>query len=242
MVGSDRTCTFLTTRSRFCPFFRASLSLGSTSERKGVSLTKEIVRKAKGEANVRRTKRQPGVDGGAGGRRKEKENTVREVERPEIQFERCMLDPLAGSAHFEIGYSFYCESGLHDERRALTAESRTRKEREGGEGRESRGKRKGPRVTCVGRNPSFFRSANTRGPPPPRPSCSPRVRPFSSISRLLLHCWYPSPFLPPFAATGHVRTEDSGSAQLMEVTKVEVVPSFKVAVADSRLSRARYAR
>jgi len=34
------------------------------------------------------------------------------------------------------------------------------------EGRGSCGKRKGPRVTCVGRNPSFFRSANTLTLPP----------------------------------------------------------------------------
>lgn len=51
-----------------------------------------------------------------GGRRKR----TRSEKWKEIQFERCMLDPLAGPAHFEIGYSFYCESGLlpdvHDER------------------------------------------------------------------------------------------------------------------------------
>lgn len=122
------------------PFFPTSLSLGSTSERKGKSLTKEIVRKAKGGVRneeitvMTMARRGREVQG-------EREHGARSG-KTEIQFERCMLDPLAGSAHFEIGYSFYCESGLLPVYTAseLTAESRTRK------GRESRRKRKGP---CV---------------------------------------------------------------------------------------------
>lgn len=100
----------------------------------------------------------------------------------------------------------------------------------------------------MGRNPSFFRSANTAA----LPSSLPPVHPAFALSPLVLLViaaallLYPSLFLPAAAATGcrpfARRTGDSGGVRLMEVTKVEVVPSFKVAISDSRASRARYTR
>lgn len=76
-------------------------------------------------------------------------------------------------------------------------------EREGGkEERESHGKRKGPRVTCVGRNPSFFRSANTTVLPFSLPPSLRPTHPASALSPLVLlvvaaALLYPSLFLPP---------------------------------------------
>lgn len=83
---------------------------------------------------------------GAGGREEEgeREHEARSG-KAEIQFERCMLDSLAGPAHFEIGYSFYCESGLLPAYTAseFTAESRTRKGRAGRKRGRVAGKGKG---------------------------------------------------------------------------------------------------
>lgn len=101
-------------------------------------------------------------------------------------------------------------------------------------------------VTCVGRNPSFFRSANTAIPPvhPSRFALSPLVLlvvaagiavPVAAVPSAA-RCPPPATGCQPFASR---RTGDSGSAQLMKVTKVEMVPSFKVAISDSRESRAR---
>jgi len=143
-----------------------------------------------------------------------------------------MLDPLAGPAHFEIGYLFYCESGLLPvyTTSKFTAESRTRK----GE-RELREKE---RAACNLRGEeSFFLSFRQHSDPSVLPPTS--VCPFSSCSTnrccIAILVAVPS----AVAATGcrpfARRTGDSG-AQLMEVTKVEVVLSFKVAISDSRAS------
>lgn len=173
--------------------------------------------------------------------------------KTEIQFERCMLDPLAGPAHFEIGYSFYCESGLLPVYTAseFTAESRTRKGRAG---------RKRGRVSGKGKGrvqPAWGGIFLSFVPPTLRPSPSSPTSPVYlafALSPLILlvvaaALLYPSLFLPPpllllllLSAVGRflVAREIVVVPRLMEVTKVEVVPIFKVAISDSRVSRAHY--
>lgn len=184
------------------------------------------------------------VRAGGGGREGERKSTrEREVEKTEIQFERCMLDPLAGPAHFEIGFVLLqIRFALRVVRRARSSHSwKPDTEREGGkEEKESRGKMKGLRVTCVGRNLSFVPPTLSSPFPRPAPALSPLVLLVAAAAASLYtrrcsfrRCCY---------RLSAVCTGDSSSAQLMEVTKVEVVPSFKVAISGSRVSRARYTR
>lgn len=96
--------------------------------------------KGEGRSGVRRTEKQPGRRGCGREEGGERVHGARSG-KTEIQFERCMLDPHAGSVHFEIGFVLL---RIRFARRSeLTAESRTRKERVGrGRGRVA-GKGKG---------------------------------------------------------------------------------------------------
>lgn len=149
-LGGDRTCTFLTTRSCFSPFFRRPFHSGQRARgRAYLSHEREIVRKAKGGAALEE-RRDNRDDEGAGGRRKEKGSTRRARSgETEIQFERCMLDPQRWFRTFRdrTFVSLRIRFALRCARRASsTAESRTRKERAGRRRGRVAGKGKGPRV------------------------------------------------------------------------------------------------
>lgn len=141
------------------------------SERKGESLTKEIVRKEKEKWKDR--------------------DPVWALYVRSSRWSRAFRDRIFVLLRIRFAPC------VHDER-AHSWKPDT--EREGGKDeRESRGKRKGPRITCVGRNPSFFRSANTAA----LPSSLPPAHPAFALSPLVLLViaaallLYPSLFLPP---------------------------------------------
>lgn len=252
MVGSDRTCTFLTTRSCFSrPFFRTSLSLGvierEEGREEGISLTKEIVLKAKGGAALeeRRNNRRWWGCG------REKKEGGREKERAHESEKWKDRDPV---------WALYVRSSrwsrtFRDRIRfianpvcspccttcAKLTQLKAGHGKGGWEGREGES-RENERAACNLRGEeSFFRSANTVVPfPRPAPALSPLVLLLAAaaVSLYTRRC----SFRRCCYRLSAVCTGDSSSAQLMEVTKVEVVPSFKVAISGSRVSRARYTR
>lgn len=130
-----------------------------------------------------------------------------------------------------------------DKRASKQVELKAGHEKGGREGRERESReRKGLRVELAWGEKSFFLSFRQH-----RASTHPlvpsRVRPPFLLLFYYCHCCYAllclSLFFPPLPTLLPAVGRETVVVQLMEVTKVEVVLSFKVATSHSRKSRAR---